>query len=193
MGTRNVTIVRMKGEVKVAQYCQWDGYPTGQGIWLADFIQNKLNMRKLKKNLKDVKFLKDNEIKKLWASVGADGSGFVNMEVSDKFRKIYPYLHRDIGGADVLELIQDGIYEFTKMGKDFKEHTEIIEINNIVGLCDSRDFIKDPLYCEYAYDVDLDKKTVAVYCGSMQPYRIYKFKDFTKENMEALESELSNE
>ena len=42
MGTRNLIIVKLKGEVKVSQYCQWDGYPTGQGADLAKFIQNKL-------------------------------------------------------------------------------------------------------------------------------------------------------
>lgn len=31
MGTRNITRVILDGEVKINQYCQWDGYPTGRG------------------------------------------------------------------------------------------------------------------------------------------------------------------
>lgn len=42
MGTRNITFVRMNGETKVAQYCQWDGYPTGQGAIVMEIIRTIL-------------------------------------------------------------------------------------------------------------------------------------------------------
>ena len=33
MGTRNLTkVINEQGEVVVAQYGQWDGYPSGQGV-----------------------------------------------------------------------------------------------------------------------------------------------------------------
>ena len=31
MGTRNLTRVISNGQLKIEQYCQWDGYPTGRG------------------------------------------------------------------------------------------------------------------------------------------------------------------
>lgn len=39
MGTRNLTCVVVDGEMKVAQYGQWDGYPEGQGATCCEFIQ----------------------------------------------------------------------------------------------------------------------------------------------------------
>lgn len=32
MGTRNPTAVVLDGEYKLAQYGQWDGFPSGQGL-----------------------------------------------------------------------------------------------------------------------------------------------------------------
>lgn len=43
MGTRNITRVICNGEVKVNQYCQWDGYPTGRGADVLKFMHTILN------------------------------------------------------------------------------------------------------------------------------------------------------
>ena len=40
MGTRNLTAVFMDGEYKVAQYGQWDGYPSGQGVDILNILKN---------------------------------------------------------------------------------------------------------------------------------------------------------
>ena len=39
MGTRNITRVISNGQLKVCQYCQWDGYPTGAGRDIIDFLR----------------------------------------------------------------------------------------------------------------------------------------------------------
>lgn len=39
MGTRNITRVVSNGKVIVEQYCQWDGYPTGQGNEIMAFVK----------------------------------------------------------------------------------------------------------------------------------------------------------
>lgn len=39
MGTRNITRVIVNNQLKVCQYCQWDGYPTAAGNSIADFIR----------------------------------------------------------------------------------------------------------------------------------------------------------
>ena len=43
MGTRNLTVVVKNGEYKIAKYCQWDGYPEGQGIDVLKFARKLLN------------------------------------------------------------------------------------------------------------------------------------------------------
>ena len=40
MGTRNLTCVVKGGEYKIAQYGQWDGYPTGAGKKILNFLKN---------------------------------------------------------------------------------------------------------------------------------------------------------
>ena len=171
MGTRNLTIVKSKGKVKVAQYCQWDGYPTGQGETISNFLRDKKNIEKLNTEIQTVEFISHEEENKLWHGLGADDSGLVNMEVSDKFKEKYPELHRDTG-AKVLSLIATG--------KAKKVANEI-------------DFLKDKLFCEYAYEIELDKKTVAVYVGGKK-YKTYKFSDFAKKTaMKKLEKELKGE
>ena len=43
MGTRNLTmVINQKGEKKVAQYGQWDGYPSGVGVSVLNFLKNIL-------------------------------------------------------------------------------------------------------------------------------------------------------
>lgn len=42
MGTRNITRVILNGQMKVNQYCQWDGYPDGRGIDVLTFMRDIL-------------------------------------------------------------------------------------------------------------------------------------------------------
>jgi hypothetical protein len=50
MGTRNSTLIQVDGEYKVAQYCQWDGYPSGQGVGILESLRNS-NLQKLRENV----------------------------------------------------------------------------------------------------------------------------------------------
>ena len=53
MGTRNITNVIFDDELKVCQYGQWDGYPTGAGRDIMDFIRRSDDGRVIER-LKDV-------------------------------------------------------------------------------------------------------------------------------------------
>ena len=45
-----------KGETKIAQYGQWDGYPEGQGVTILNFVRKKKNLEKLRAKLEKVRF-----------------------------------------------------------------------------------------------------------------------------------------
>ena len=65
MGTRNLTIVKADEVTRVAQYCQWDGYPSGQGATVLDFL-HKANLEKFKEKVEKLHFLSDREIEQKW-------------------------------------------------------------------------------------------------------------------------------
>lgn len=149
MGTRNLTSVYWQKKTKVAQYGQWDGYPAGAGLTVLKFLQT-VDLKKFKEQLKKVKFLSAQEIKDRWKECGADDSDFVGMDVSDKFKKQYPELHRDTG-ADILNLIYQG---------------------SAFNLWDDHNFADDTLFCEWHYLIDLDKNKLTVY-SSGNPVKTY--------------------
>lgn len=62
MGTRNLTLVISDGQIKVAQYGQWDGYPSGQGATVLDFLRNLKNFELFKKRVNKCSFLTEEEI-----------------------------------------------------------------------------------------------------------------------------------
>ena len=142
MGTRNLTVVKVNGEIKVAQYCQWDGYPEGQGVDILSSLQ-ALNLDNLKKCVMNCKFISPEEANNRWVDCGAEpGSEFVSMDVSKRFREKYPALHRDTG-AKVLGIIA--------------KHQEGVELNNDL------EFANDDVFCEWAYVIDLDRMVLETY------------------------------
>ncbi len=169
MGTRNLTIVKMDGEIKVRQYCQWDGYPTGVGKDLASFIQNKMDLRKLKSRIKATRFVKGKEVSERMSKILGHDKPFITFEESDKLKKAMPEFHRDTG-PKILDLIQSGKASEVSDGGPFTPKS----------------------WCEYAYVIDLDAKTVTVRYGfGKNDKREYTFKQFTPAAMEKLEKELA--
>lgn len=143
MGTRNLTAVYMDGEYKVAQYGQWDGYPEGQGVICLDFLRDKMKESIFREKLKNVHFITTEAMTGIWEEFGATSAGFISSDNYDKLKKAYPELHRDTA-AEILEMIQDGKVKFLR--------------NDI-------EFAADGLFCEWAYVIDLDRRTFEVYTG----------------------------
>ena len=143
MGTRNLTMVVKDGEFRVAQYGQWDGYPSGQGQTIVKFLLNKYQPAKFREQVDAIKYLTVEQVQERWTAHGADDSGLVSMEVADSFKRKNEHLTRDMG-AEILEYIQETPNPEVRM---------------------QLDFAADSLFCEYAYLLDLDNDTLEVYRG----------------------------
>lgn len=145
MGTRHLICVVSNGEYKVAQYGQWDGYPSGQGLRILKFLQSD-QLAAFKENLPKCSWASEEDIANYWSEFGVDirKNGSVSYEIYNKFSDKYPQLSRDTG-ADILKVIASA--------------------PNGVKLRNEYDFSRDSLFCEWAYVIDFDKNTFEVYQG----------------------------
>lgn len=149
MGTRNVTRVLVDGEFRISQYCQWDGYPEGQGQTIVEFLRAyKHDMDDFKDKLRHLQTMTDEELDELWKSVGKDadgaaGGGFVTVDTGNRMKEKYPHLTRDCG-AEILELVAKGEADAVSLDQNFH---------------------LDGLFCEWCYVLDLDNDRLEVYKG----------------------------
>lgn len=148
MGTRNLTIVVSDGTYKVSQYCQWDGYPSGQGMTIAKFIEKRLSTAEgvaaFKAKLAGLRVLTAEEIHACWKEAGADDSGWATLDVAKKFKEKNAHLNRDFG-AQILEYI-------------WTEEKPEVSTPDV-------SFAGDSLFCEWAYVLDLDAGVLEVFRG----------------------------
>lgn len=172
MGTRNLTCAVIDKQYKVAQYGQWDGYPSGQGITILRFLRNELKRPLMEKRLREVQFLNEKEI-----------------ELINESKEPMPQqFSRDCGGH-ILEFIQNG--EYTKDELDFeglrsvrKPVTYKWEMDK---LHNQLDFAGDSVFCEWAYVVDFDENTFEIYEGFVkEPHEGERFSnvDYEKSHRE---------
>jgi len=106
MGTRHLTIVKSKGETKVAQYGQWDGYPTGQGDTIAEFLKGA-DLKKFRNQIKNLKEVTEAD------RIEMDKKG-------NDWKKEFPYMSRDTG-AGILQMIHDDTVRFVYLDENFKD------------------------------------------------------------------------
>jgi hypothetical protein len=92
MGTRHLTkVIDSTGRTRVAQYGQWDGYPSYTGTRILDFITEHGNLDRIEKALRKVHFITDEEL-----------SSFI--QVDTDVNTVYPQFSRDTG-CDILKVI----------------------------------------------------------------------------------------
>ncbi|NLA66727.1 MAG: hypothetical protein GX856_00490 [Gammaproteobacteria bacterium] len=135
MGTRHLIAVQHNGEYKIAQYGQWDGYPSGQGADVLDFLR-RADLERFKAQVDKTGWITDAELEDRWVEAGAvRGSETVTLEVSNRMRDLYPELSRDTG-AKVLDIVY--------------------KADGGLQLRNSIEFAQNSLFCEWAYVIDLD-------------------------------------
>lgn len=146
MGTRGLTMVVSNGKTKIAQYGQWDHYPSGQGVEALHFLHD-VDLTKFVLQLDKCKFVDDEkqkEIDEFLVSIDC-ANGWMTTEKAVLYNKQYPFLTRD-HGAKILSLVNDA-----------QDETILLQ--------DSTTFAGNGS-CEWAYVIDLDKGTFEVYtCG----------------------------
>jgi hypothetical protein len=163
MGTRGLTGVVLDGEIKVMQYGQWDHYLKGQGKTVIDFI-GKMNVKKFAEAVRECRFVSEAVIKKTWTDCGADDSGMVTMDISEKHRNLYPAFSRDTC-AGILGLIYDGKEKRSVRTEKGEWKNKTLKHKPVRELDDQRSFASDSLFCEWAYVVDMDKQMLEIYQG----------------------------
>jgi hypothetical protein len=156
MGTRNLTMVIDKmGDLKVAQYGQWDGYPEGQGTTILNFCRNTINLEELEKRLEICRFYnRCNDIED-WLNVAdellnGDGDTIAVERANIWFNQTKT---RDLGGKILEKLIKINL---SYLPEEHKNH---------IYLYDEFDFGKDSLMCEWAYCVNFQTKKLMVFEG----------------------------
>jgi hypothetical protein len=145
MGTRNLTVVKDKsGNTKIAQYGQWDGYPSYSGIQALEFLRNKDWQALLESKLDSVEFVSDEEVDKLYKQ-------FETTDWENKdFLNAYPGLHRDTG-IGILAVVANATAPIKSV--------------------DNTEFANDTLFCEGIYEVDFStNKFITIYDDNKVSY-----------------------
>lgn len=141
MGTRNLTCAVIDGEYRVAQYGQWDGYPSGQGAEALGFLLG-MDRESFITKLRAARFATDEDLTAINAELDAAHS--VNSEKMMNEGGKYQQFSRD-RGAKILSIVA--------------------EAEPGILLLDRRSFAADSLFCEWAYVVDFDNGTFEVFEG----------------------------
>jgi hypothetical protein len=128
MGTRNLTVVKnLEGTNKIAQYGQWDGYPSYSGVQALEFLRNKDWQALLQSKLDLVQFVGDEEVDTLYKQY--ESTDWENKD----FLNAYPGLHRDTG-VGILAVVANA--------------------TDTIKTVDNTEFANDSLFCEGIYEVD---------------------------------------
>lgn len=134
MGTRNLTkVIDKDGITRVAQYGQWDGYPTYSGTRMLSFISEHGMLDKIRLSLAKCRFIEQSEIDQMWFRFQEVTAFAEAREEFQGFHIIYPSLSRDTG-VDILKTI---VYS-----------------NEDVILSDESSFENDGLFCEGVYTLN---------------------------------------
>lgn len=136
MGTRHLVKVIKDKRVVVAQYGQFDGYPSGAGIIALRFLNGEGNIDKLSHNVDVCWPASDRLYAEVREQMGIPENGWMTIDQSKAYELLYPSLHRNTG-ANILRVIAEN--------------------SEGVPLSLDTEFENDTTFCEAVYSVDLDR------------------------------------
>lgn len=143
MGTRGLIGIRVGGQFH-GTYNHFDSYPEGLGEEVADFAAN-LNPAALETFRGRAQALTWVDAKSTPTPEQIDRyKKFADEDVSSKKLTEWYVLLRAAQGVDTLKGIADG---------------------SLAHLIDNSEFVKDSVFCEYAYILDLDRAVLEFYKG----------------------------
>lgn len=147
MGTRHLIRITDKGgAVRVAQYGQWDGYPSGQGVdLLKEMDTHKIGTAEGQQTLHDALQ------KTVWIDDEARDTINACLKCDKKnLKDDFPALSRDTSAEIITVLIERRTDDigFNKDGQLY--------------LDDDRTFAQDSVMCEWVYDINLDEGVFTV-------------------------------
>lgn len=106
MGTRHIQkVINSNGELKIAQYGQWDGYPSGQGVRILEFLKSTHFNYNFRENLNAVKQATAED----WKSL--------HTLSDEEFKSKYFHLSRDCG-SKIHYLISFGLVDMVEITSD---------------------------------------------------------------------------
>lgn len=149
MGTRNLTkVIDREGNLRVAQYGQFDGYPSGQGVKMLNFITSEYRiLETIEESLAKAYFATNEEIDRLYGEFETTGDGWMTIEEGKKLSLRYPNLARETA-TDILKVITYSI--------------------GLVPLVNQASFEQDELFCEGVFTLDFKEgKFITKYNGDV--------------------------
>lgn len=105
MGTRHLqTVITKNGEVKIKQYGQWDGYPSGQGLEILQYLR-EANLEFYQEELEKIHEITQEQL------------NVINQLDEKAWKPAFPYLSRDCG-YKIHHMIEAGEVRFVNLCKD---------------------------------------------------------------------------
>ncbi|MDR2223590.1 MAG: hypothetical protein LBE34_12800 [Flavobacteriaceae bacterium] len=179
MGTRSLTmVIDQDGQTKIAQYGQFDGYPSGVGVGVLKFLQDKELTILLKNKLSIVRFLdakgKDKDFFENYNKNAPEWSSQPDNRTPEQIKWFESYIHRNIC-EEIL----------TKVAES--DDSEIILINN-------EQTAKEDGWVEWSYVINFKENTLNIhYHIDTPPIKIYQLDQLPTKEVFIDELENNNE
>lgn len=143
MGTRHLVMIVLNDQMKVAQYGQWDGYPSGCGVSVLDFLHRM--PKDFKKQVRKVRNMSPTLLNKVAMQEFNVPVKSLSSAQNSELLKKYPYWSRDVSHG-ILDVIAENP-------------------NDKIYLQNMKNFAGESLHCEWGYVIDLDNNIFEVHEG----------------------------